>query len=73
MEIDTYISRALDDHLNNQTNYKEVFEMDAHMINKINYQWICERFIDYREPGTVTDKEMLFSSYHSAGSVMMTI
>ena len=60
MEIDTYISRALYDHLNNQTNYKEVFETEAHMIKETNYRWICERFIDYREPGTVTDKEQLF-------------
>ena len=37
MEIDTYISRALDNHLNNLTNYKEVFETDAHMINETNY------------------------------------
>ena len=60
MEIDTYISRALEDHLNNQTNYKEVFETEAHMIKETNYRWICERFIDYRDPGTVTDKEQLF-------------
>ena len=60
MEIDIYINRALDNHLNNPTNYKEVFETDAYLINKTNYRWICERFIDYRQVYSVSDKDKLF-------------
>ena len=60
METSTYIRRAFDNHLNNPTNYSEIIEEDAHLINETNYRWICERFIDYREPDTVTDKEKLF-------------
>lgn len=60
METSTYINRAFDDHLNNPINYKEIIEEDAHLINETNFRWICERFIDYRDPDTVTDKEKLF-------------
>ena len=63
MEISTYINRAFDDHLNNPINYKEIIEEDAHLIDKTNYRWICERFIDYREPDTVTDKEKFFPTF----------
>ena len=30
------------------------------MINETNFCWICECYIDYRDPNTVTDKEKLF-------------
>ena len=60
METKTYINQAFDDHLNNPINYKEIIEEDAHLINETNFRWICERFIDYRDPDTVTDKEKLF-------------
>ena len=59
METSTYINRAFDDHLNNPINYKEIIEEDAHLINKTNFCWICERFIDYRNPDTVTDKKIV--------------
>ena len=60
METKTYINRAFDNHLNNPINYNEMIEEDAHLINETNIRWICERFIDYRDPGTVTGKEKLF-------------
>ena len=60
MEINTYISRAFVNHLNNPTNYKEVLEIDAHLINETNNRWICERFIDCRQVDSVLDKEKLF-------------
>jgi hypothetical protein len=60
MEIDTYIERALNDHLNNPINYKEIYNDEASLINETNYRWVCERFIDYREKGAVSDMEKLF-------------
>jgi hypothetical protein len=39
MEIDTYIERALNDHLNNPINYKEIYNDEASLINETNYRW----------------------------------
>ena len=60
METKTYINQAFDNQLNNPINYKEIIEEDAHLINETNFRWICERFIDYRDPDTVTDNEKRF-------------
>ena len=60
MEINSYINRVFDDHLNNPTNYKELIEENAHLTKETNYRWICEHFIYYRDLDTVTDKEKLF-------------
>lgn len=60
MEIDVYINRALDDHLDNKSNYKELEEREAVLINETNFRWICERFLDHPDANTVTAMEQLF-------------
>ena len=67
MKSSTYIKRAFNDHLNNPINYKEIIEEDSHLFNETNYCWICERFIDYRDPKTVTDKDKLFFQHSLCG------
>jgi hypothetical protein len=60
MEIKQYITRGLADHLLNTTNYRELAMEEALLINETNFRWICERFLDYPEKGTVTKNEKLF-------------
>ena len=63
MEIDKYIKLFQANHLNDRTNYCEIDQQKADIIDYTNYRWICERFIDFREPGTVTNMEQRFFSW----------
>ena len=46
LDIELYINRCLGDHLNNTDIYEEVSPIDAMIIQKNNFRWICEHFID---------------------------
>ena len=60
MEFELYNWRAFEDHLDNPTNYKEIQDYEARLINKNHDRWICEYFIDAPSPGDVSlDKTTL--------------
>lgn len=67
MECKQYTRRALEDHLNNTSNYKEIQEAEAKLINETNYRWICERFIDRPKPNTVSANENLLFPHSLCG------
>ena len=52
MEIKHYIFLALNHHLNNKNNYKELTKNEARIINHTKFLWICEQFIDRKKDPT---------------------
>lgn len=46
IELDHYIHRSLEDHLNDKTTYRELSKFKADALNKINFCWVCENCID---------------------------
>ena len=59
MEIDYYIQRCLTDHLDQTNTYKELSEMDAHILNEENFRFICTHFID-NSKATLTNQACTF-------------
>jgi hypothetical protein len=59
IEIDRYINLCLDDHLNKADTYKELFELDARLLNEENYRFLCKHFIDDKN-ATLTDQAKSF-------------
>jgi hypothetical protein len=47
LEIDQYIDRALNDHLDHPETYRELVEEEALLLNEANFRWICHEFIDF--------------------------
>jgi hypothetical protein len=47
MEIDHYIERALNDHLDHTETYRELVREEALLLNEANFWWICHEFIDF--------------------------
>jgi hypothetical protein len=59
IEIDKYINKCLDDHLNKANTYKELQELDARLLNEENYRFLCKHFIDDKQ-ATLTDQARAF-------------
>ena len=59
IEIDRYINKCLDDHLNKTDTYQELLEIDARLLNEENYRFLCKHFIDDKH-ATLTDQAKTF-------------
>jgi hypothetical protein len=59
IEIDRYIKKYLEDHLNKTITYKELHELDARLLNEENYRFLCKHFIDDKHT-TLTDQAKTF-------------
>jgi hypothetical protein len=59
IEIQHYINRCLTDHLNNTDTYKELPELEARILNDMNFRFVCEHFIDDKS-ATLTEQAKAF-------------
>ena len=63
MELDQYIERTFTDHLNNKSTYKELTLLEAKLINIENFEWLCNKFIDNKQPSlSTTDRKYMMDS-----------
>ena len=59
LEIEQYINRCLNDHLDKKETYKELTELEAVILNENNFRWVCETFID-KPPKVLSEEDRKF-------------